>query len=299
MKKLALVVTVFSLVAVWGVLLPIWYMFLQFPPEKTLVSLVRFGCSLPSGTTFLLTHLTMGKLYVLALLLSAVIVWLGVGAQRNAKLFAGQAGLVAGWCLVVAFLLFGFLLPLFTSGELVCGSESKGPKSEFTQIQFITDSLSLSHPRQLFMQREGDKEVSIPSADGEAWSRLAVASGTNKAFVLVRIAMPQQTNTPPEPPRYWWPSRAVEISLPMTNQPLTNYTIRTLWTCKPTNEVVKGETVSSGINPTWDGRYLTVDVRLYQPNTNGEVFLPCPWPYPTCIYDVEQSKFLNFPPAKE
>ena len=97
MKILAWVTSLLALVAVWGALLPMRYIVYQFPPDKTVASFARFGAQLPSGSAFLLHNLTMGKLYLIALLLSAGVIGLGVRAQRNARWFAGQASLLAGW----------------------------------------------------------------------------------------------------------------------------------------------------------------------------------------------------------
>jgi hypothetical protein len=290
MKRLAVVTSLLSLVAVWVVLIPMGFMFYQFPPDKTLAHFQRFGARFPFSSGFLLHNLTMGRLYVLALLVSAAIIWLGARAQKNARLFAGQASLVAGWCSVVAAVLLWFFMPLFKMHEVVVGGY-EGTKSKFTQIQFITDSLRPS-ANQLFMQREGDNEVAITSAEGERWVNVEVASGTNKAFVIVYADPPQPTNTPFGQFSYWWPRRVVEISLPMTNQPLTNYTVRTLWTCKPTGEVVKGDLIPCYINSTWDGMYLMVHSRVYGVSTN-----PAEWEMATRVYDVEMSKFMTVPPT--
>ncbi len=288
MKKLAVVTSLLSLLSVWGALLPMRFINHQFPPEKTITSFERFGAKLPSGSEFLLQNLTMGKFYLFALLLSAPIVWLGVRAQKNAKLFAGQAGIVAGWFLVVSVTQLCIILPIFKMGEVVVGGGHLLAKSEFTQIQFLMDSLYPA-PQQIFMQRQGEKEVAIPKANGERWVNVRVAKGTNKAFCLVFADTPQQSNATAESFRYL-PSRVVELSLPMTNQPLENYSIRTLWTCNPSADMWEPRSIAS----TWDGKYLIVYSRPYNARTNNASTEATAY-----IFDVEQSKFLNVPPVAQ
>ena len=291
MRKVAVVTLLLSLAAVWCVLLPMRFIFHQFPPDETMMHFERFGAKLPSGSAFLLSNLTLGKLYVLAALLSGAVIWLGVRAQKNAGAFAGQASLVAGWCSAIAAILLCFFLPLFRMGELVTGGEHKGPKNKFTQIQFIVDSF-YPPPAQLFMQREGEDEVAIPKAEGEKWPNVVVASGTNRAFVVVYSDQSQPSDTPSGDFSHWWPSRVVQISLPLTNQPLTNYTVRTLWKFKPKANVVRGDLIPSYITPTWDGLYLMVRSRIHEGRTNADAF-----EMPASIFDVEQSRFLSVPPA--
>ena len=289
MKRLTTAASLLSVLSVWIVLLPMRFIYCQFPPEQTIRSFERFGSTLPSTSEFLLHHMTMGKFYLAGYLLSAAIIGLGVKATRNPKLLAGQVGIVAGWCCVVAATLLCFFMPLFKMGEVVCGGERVAAKSEFTQITFIVDSL-YSAPQQMFLQRGGDEEVPIPREERERWVNVEVASGTNRAFCMVYVDEPQSTNTTADNAIRWQVSRVVELSLPMTNQPLESYALRTLWTCNPKVDKWRPRSIAS----TWDGKHLMVYSTPYESRTNNT------WPKATTyLFDVEQSQFMNVPPAAQ
>jgi hypothetical protein len=177
-------------------------------------------------------------------------------------------------------------------GEVVGGGYHRAT-SEFTHIEFIVDSLSPDSP-QIFMQRTGEEEVAIPKPKEERWTNVFDAPGTNKAFLFTFRQSPEPTNAPPDRMNGWWPNRVIELTLPLTNQPLSNYTVRTLWTCKTKADAVKGDLITFSINPSWDGKYLTVSSRIYGTSTNVETYKMT-----TYIFDVEQSKPLNPPPSAE
>jgi len=166
---------------------------------------------------------------------------------------------------------------------------NKGPKSEFTGIQFSRDAL-YGTPAQLFMSRDNEPEVAIPRAEKERWAGIEVADGTNRAFVTVYDEPPKTTNgVPGDPHPYWWPMCLVEMTLPMPDQPLSNYTLRTVWTCPTRDEVKNGDLIPMYIDSTWDGRYLSVYSRIYNADTNAAERRV------TCIFDVAQGRWLNPP----
>jgi len=97
MKLRPLITTLLCLVSVWAVLLPLWFMVQEFPPARILPHFQRFRAQLPAGSTFLFSHLTMIKLYGLALPLSVALIGLGVRAHRANVSSAAQSILTAGW----------------------------------------------------------------------------------------------------------------------------------------------------------------------------------------------------------